>query len=78
MNGNAVTLIFVFGAVFAYFKNTMSWFTKLLDRINGTGGGVKATNEKDKIPVNIFAGMEDVRFGLYSDNNKRNRKAQCW
>ncbi|MBC7552487.1 MAG: YbjN domain-containing protein [Taibaiella sp.] len=56
----------------------MSWFTKLLDRINGTGGGVKATNEKDKIPVNIFAGMEGVRFGRYSDNNKRNRKAQCW
>lgn len=52
----------------------MSWLDKILGR------GKPAETEHAPAPAStpLFAGLEDIRFGRYSDNNKSFQKTQSW
>jgi hypothetical protein len=52
----------------------MSW----LDKILGRGKPAEPDAAAPKDTVALFAGLEGVRFGRYSDNNKSFQKTQRW
>lgn len=60
----------------------MNWFNKLLgNKIEGIGKRVKGSDGQGagrSLRKNIFEGLEGLRFGRYSDNNKTFQKTQKW
>ena len=57
----------------------MSWIGKLFGKKDGESTGAAQGDENDGVPgINILAGLDGIRFGRYSDNNKTYTKALNW
>lgn len=61
----------------------MNWFNKLWDfikkaNIHFAGKSANTTPSGSAETALKFAGLEDIRFGRYSDNNKSREKTQSW
>src|SRR3982751_2135018 len=52
----------------------MGW----LDKLFGSGEKKKAASAASVITGEPFAGLEGIRFGRYSDNNKSYKKTMRW
>ncbi len=61
----------------------MNWLSKLFgikEREHGEDSAAKQADgvQQQKSTINILAGLEGIRFGRYSDNNKSQKKTQSW
>jgi hypothetical protein len=70
---------------FCLYQNTffcMSWLDRLFGKKEETStAAIAASNGLAKNPQPVkgpFAGLEGIRFGRYSDNNKTQQKMQSW